>query len=514
MVKFDGGIILMKFKSKIKDDYIKYLIITFIIIACGIVAFVLFKGPQVGVADQGDFDRVMSASGLSLLDKDSSNPEFIRFYDYIVTDYKITSNILTFALTIVGSSMGYLITTISYICKLMGQNVFKTQYLAIAYAIMYISAIAVILKNINIKNKIKISILGVISLFVFMDGNYLLWFNSLYGEPMMITTLMILIASVLYYINYRYVRKETQNIASKIVIVFIAAFIFLGSKMQVFTTLPFVIIMLGKILWDNRKYMTKKKVILLSIFLCVIVIYPTQINMVNKNISKDTQYNSVFYGVLNGSETPEQDLIDLGLNPDMAGEAGKHAYLDASEYEKYVPRTEITENEFYRKISNGKLAKFYLTHPVRLIKGMEYTADKAFITSTSLGKCSIEDSKEPIREFHRFTTWSDFREKNFPGNLWFILVVYLAIFCVSLYEFIRNRNDGEVKNKIFLLWTIMLMGGIQFPMPFVGNGQADTAKQLYLFNFIFDMLLVILVNWSIFRCIDLVRSKAKFKGQD
>ena len=277
--------------------------------------------------------------------------------------------------------------------------------------------------------------------------------------------------------------------------------------MQVFTTLPFVVILLFKILWDNRKILTRKNLILLSVFLAVVIIYPVQINMVNKNISKDTQYNSVFYGVLNGSETPEQDLIDLGLNPDMAGEAGKHSYLDASEYVKYIPRTPITEEEFYSKISNGKLAKFYLTHPKRLIEGMQYTARKAFITSTSLGKCYRADSEEPVREFNRFTTWSNFRETKLPTKLWFILAVFISIFIVSLIKFIKSSGNEEVRNKILLLWGIMLIGGIQFPMPFVGNGQADTAKQLYLFNFVFDILLIIGVLWSLFKLIDFIKDK-------
>ena len=63
----------------------------------------------------------------------------------------------------------------------------------------------------------------------------------------------------------------------------------------------------------------------------------------------------------------------------MAVEAGKHSYLPADQYVKYVPRTEITEKEFYSKMSNGKLAKFYLTHPKRLIEGMQYPPVKHFI---------------------------------------------------------------------------------------------------------------------------------------
>lgn len=494
-----------------ENKYKNFILGTFIIVSIILIYYILFKYPSMGVADQGDFDRVMNASGLSLLDSDKANSNFNRFYNYIVTDYKINTSISTLFITILGSSMGHLITFISYICKLLGQEVFKTQYLAIAYAIMYISSIVFILKNLNIKSKLNLFITALVSIFIFMDGNYIIWFNSLYGEPMMLCTLLFFIGTFLYYVNCKYIKGEEKNIASKISLVYIAAFMFLGSKMQVFTTLPFIIILLGKILWDNRKILTNKKLRLLEVFLVLIIIYPVQINMVNKNISKDTQYNSVFYGVLNGSKTPEQDLIDLGLNPDMASEQGKHSYLDASEYVKYVPRTEITENEFYSKISNGKLAKFYLTHPKRLLEGMQYTAGKAFITSTGLGKAYESYSKEPIIEFHRFTTWSDFRESKLPNKLWFILSVIIAVATVSIIEFIKNKNNDEIREKIFLLWSLIFIAGIQFPMPYVGNGQADTAKQLYLFNFIFDILLITSALWILFKLIDFIKVKTSHR---
>jgi hypothetical protein len=234
-----------------------------------------------------------------------------------------------------------------------------------------------------------------------------------------------------------------------------------------------------------------------------------QMNMTNKGISKDTQYNSVFNGVLKGSETPEQDLIDMGLNSEMAVEAGKHSYLDKSEYVKYIPNTQITEEEFYSKMSNGKLAKFYLTHPTRLIDGMEYTAGKAFITSTSLGKYSRNYSEEPVREFNRFTNWSTFREKYLPAKLWFIASIFILMAIVSVYLFVKNKKNDSVKNKIMLLWVVMCIGAIQFPMPFVGNGQADTAKQLYLFNFVFDIMLVVALCWCCFRIIDLFKNKVR-----
>jgi hypothetical protein len=471
-----------------------------------IIIGVLFIKPQVGIADQGDFDRIMSISGLALSDSDANNPNFCRFFKYIVTDYQIT-NLKHIVLTVFGSSLGYIIILINTICKLFGQVLFKTQYLAIFYSIIYILSFSIILKSLNIKHQIKLIILALLILFVFFDGNYLIWFNSLYGEPMMFITLLLFIASVLNYTHYKYVLKGREKIMSKVVFILLAAFLFIGSKLQVLTSLPFIIFFIGKIILDNRRSFSKVSLFILSILFCIVIAYPIGISYHSHNLNKDTQYNSVFYGVLKDSETPEQDLIDLGLNPDMAVEAGKTAYLDKDKYAKYFPKSELTANEFYNNINNLKLAKFYLTHPTRLLKGMEYTASKAFYTSTVLGKCYRSYSETPITKFNRFTLWSSFRQNMIPRNLYFITSIYLIILIYSLYKYIKSKSNLEIKTKILLLWTIMLISAVQFPMPFVGNGYADTAKQLFLFNYIFDGLLVFVFSFIVFKIIDLIKCK-------
>lgn len=494
---------------KSSKNYSKLLKISFLALACLIFIYVIFIPFTVGVSDQGDFDRIMGPTGLSLLDSDKNNPEFVRFYKYIITGYKINpiSNVFN---SIGGSSIGALITLVCTICRLLGQNVFKTQYLAITYFIIYLCAITLILKCLNIKNLWNYIIIGALTLFIFFDGNYLVWFNSLYGEPMMISSLMLFICSVLYYAYHKYSLKRNDKILSKIVFIFISALLFVGSKLQVTLCLPFILLLIGKIIYDNKSHLSKLGLGICGILFISLIAYPAVITMNSGSLSKDTQYNSVFYGVLNGSETPEQDLIDMGLNPDMAVEAGKHSYLSKDEYVKYTPHTEITEKEFYSKISNRKLAKFYLTHPKRLIEGMKYTASKAFYTSTSLGKAERNYSEEPVTELKRFTTWSFLRENYMPHNLLFIIAIYVLVFGYSVINLIKNRTDKGLHIKTYLLWILILISGLQFPMPFVGNGHADTAKQLFLFNFIFDIFLFLIIITFVLKLSILVK---RFKSK-
>ena len=406
----------------------KYLWVIFGLLTLTIIAYVLFQYPQPGVADQGDFDRVMFVSGLELKAEDVNNPNFVRFLDYTVTDYKISENNMFSPLSrLKTTSVSYLITLISSVCKSLGQDTFKTIYLAIAYLLMYVFAIYVIIKYLNIENKLKLIFLFSIALFVFLDGNYLVWFNSLYGEPMMITTLMLYIAAWIYYIHNRNVLKSEEMRFSHIILIYVAAFLFLSSKLQVLSALPIILVMLGWLFWKDRHLLKQYQALLLCIFYCILIALPVELALINKDISNDTQYDSVFYGILKDSPNPSQDLIDMGLNPDMAVDAGKHSFLPKGEYIRYVPHSQITQEEFYSKMSNGKLVKFYLTHPARLIQGMQYTASQAFYTSSFLGKYQRAYSETPVRQFNRFTLWSNFRENALPKNLLFIIIYNLEI---------------------------------------------------------------------------------------
>jgi hypothetical protein len=474
----------------------KYLSLTGIIIAVIITFLVLFKPPMPGVADQGDFQRVMTAVGLVEIAED--NYEEPHWFKYVSTKYNMFPlSISRLTGLYPTTSMIYPISLARLGCRLMRMQYFSTKVLAFVYASIYIFSLYLCFHYIGIKksvNKIFFILLGV---FILMDGNYLIWFNSLYGEAMMIVGFLLLIGTVLYSVH-----QLERGRSMGVVPVFIAAFLFLGAKMQCFSALPIIIFLIVRInlyvkscLTTMKRIEIKKRRMRLGIPLLLLLFYVSGIYIqVNALCGIDTEYNSVFYGILKSSQNPEKDLMVLGLSPEMAVEAGKHAYLPKDQYVKYQPWSEITKNEFNKKISNFRILKFYLLHPRRLISGMEYTASKAYDTRTSLGKYERDAVKEYTHRIHRFTLWSDFRSAMLPRTLFFLIPFYCAIVVISVYEYTRNSSKTH-RLRIELLWSIIIIGIIQFPMPYIGNGEADTAKQLFLFNYSFDIVFLIAATW-------------------
>lgn len=478
------------------DLYI-YIPIASTLIACIIALFTLFSPPMPGIADQGDFERVMKVTGLS----DVKEQDADHWFKYVVTEYKpLPIKYSRLLGKIPTTSMIYPITLGKLLCNMLGYNYFNTRILAVIYLVMYMTALYVCLRCIHFKHISTAVFFSILSIVVLVDGNYLVWFNSLYGEPMMIVGLLLFISSVLYFWEHR---GDKPYI--KFLFIFISSLLFLGSKAQCFIALPLIVFIILRVIKINRKQIFAKTNIFLIVTIWALTFYVKGIySKIDVSCGVDTKFNSVFYGILKNSESPKKDLALLGLSPDLSVEAGKHAYLPKDAYVKYVPWSDITNKEFNQKINNMKLVKFYILQPERLLKGMEYTASKSFHTETSLGKYEKSKVTNYTPEFNRFTLWSNFRNLRLPKNLSFIVAFYILVSLVSVIEHIKNKSNKTTTLRIEVLWIIMLIGIMQFPMPYIGNGEADTAKQLFLFNYTFDITFLVAFTWIFDKFISII----------
>lgn len=446
-------------------------ILFFIIVAVFLCIYIIYIPPVRGVADQGDFERIMMPTGLNYF-----GGQVHSMYDFIHQRYDMSFVYPGHKLAYIPYLLGiiptttyiYPITIAKLLCMPIGY--FDTRVLAGVMCVNYIIIVALLLRRINVKSVVSKVIIYIAVLLVFFDGIYVTMFNSLYGQSIMLVSFALFLLAAVNLIEH------IENLRKRDLILFLVSCIFLlGSKLQCFVFLPFFIVIW---LYLCKKSPRKTFVIVLTIFTVWYGVGNYVINGTSLNM--DTQYNSVFYGILKDSPDPTADLVSLGLDTELAADAGKHSYLEPEEY-KYVPRSDILKDKFYSQMSNGKLIKFYLTHPSRLIKAMEITANHAFTNKISLGTFEESAGMDSGAFSYRFDIWENIRGM-YPKTLAFIIPMYVLFLAIGLYEGVKKRN---LYGYLFLI--ILMMGAIQFPMPYLGNGNADIIKQLFLFNVVFDL---------------------------
>lgn len=450
----------------------------FLVVAAAVFIWAVFVPPVHSIADQGDFERIMRPCGIDFPSDHSFYDWANRFFPMKFTTVDLLLYIPRLFL-IVPSTAFILPTAITrLICMPFGT--FDMRVLAAIMFIWYTTVCFFILRRVEIKNPILHFLFLVFFIVVFYNGVNLTFFNSLYGQSVMLTSFATLIlASIYLFDNITTTRKRT------IIFFTIASCLMLGSKLQCIVFLPFL---LAAIIYVGFKSNKRKFAIICALFVMWHGVGGYIINGGQLNLA--TQYNSVFYGILKDSPNPAKDLQEMGIDEDMAVDSGNHAFLDQSEY-KYPPNTEIMQEKFYSKMSNTKIIKFYITHPSRFMNAMESTAKVAFSNKVTLGTFEEKYGFDKGTSSYRFELWETIRSYA-PHTLLFIIPIWLIFLTVAIIL-------AKKKNKYALpLIAVFVIGAIQFPMPYIGNGAADISKQLFLFNIIFDlgitMLLYILLQ--------------------
>lgn len=192
-----------------RERIFKAEIVVVLMVAVFLVCELMFK-PIIGVADNGDFARIMSTTGLSYKTMDYNE----RYFNFVNREFIMT---LPFQ-----KGVGYFSTEVIlvFIAKivsrivLFNRGIFDIRFLGFLYCCLFLLSIYLLIKY----NKRPIPIINIISIIltvlVFTDLGYISYFNSLYGEALSYTALLLAVAVSIYI-------AKSQNPSAFALIVFI-----------------------------------------------------------------------------------------------------------------------------------------------------------------------------------------------------------------------------------------------------------------------------------------------------
>ena len=358
--------------------------------------------------------------------------------------------------------------------KIDGTKVFNIRFVGIIYAFFFILGVYWILNCKRLNNFTRIAIGAFIMIF-FTDICYLGYFNSFFGEAATISFLFMTIGTFL-----RLIEKKSPS-KFDFILFFFSSFAFLTSKTQQLPLIIFMILIYIALYIYYKNY--KPLIVILSVL--VICIGIMQFLSICEYTNKNNIYQAVFTGILKDSPTPEDDLIELGLDPKFASNAGPSFY---GKDLKFDPLGDEMLTEFYPNISLSKILKFYATHPERALSKFIKSAENAY-TFYKLGPSSFEKGANfDNKLINTFRTNLTYKYPQLHKSFLLFFSFSLIYLLTLIYYFIKSKSK-ETKLLTLLLLFLLACGASQIVLPVIGSGEADFGKHLFLMNLSYDILL-------------------------
>lgn len=443
----------------------------------------LFGGETIGLSDNGDYARIMPAHHIAHFPQPHAfvfTPRFLIETQAGSTAARLKELLLSTAHLDFYPSIQHLFVRIAVVTaflfgSLSGDgSVFSIGYLGVLYSVLYALVLWALFSAFRLRN-IWADLAGKLAaLIVLCDVGYSAYFNSFYSEPVQMIAFLAMAVCLL--------RVLTGGRPARAYLLFcLSAVLFGWSKFANIPVSALCVICVGVPLMVSGSARDRARLIpaaaaSLAVLCAITVSVPAW-------MSRDTDYNAVFYGAL--KDVPEEAARayadELGL-ADYADLAGTHAYLPNASAAIQTPEF---QSAFH--VSKVRMTMFYLRHSGYFLKKLTTSVNSAgFVRPYYL---SNYDSSHPrLTLSGRFSLWSSLRQASAFDTWWLNLAVSVAA-AALLCTLLRGRDHDKLWCACLL---VMLVGTLAYDLasPILCNGEADLAKHLFSFVQVTDLLIL------------------------
>jgi hypothetical protein len=309
---------------------------------------------QIGIANNGDFDRLLNHIGLRTATR-SIFPQPFAAFDY-VRGWTPTQGAYW-------SSYVPVINGYTHVATWLNHGRFDLRWLGYAFSVGF--AFALYLLCASFKKVIPQILFGALVVLAVCDANLVAYFNSFYDEPWSLLLLLLCVTAVIR------IRDRRRLPPAAIIGITGLAILLLTSKSQnvflgVFFASGLLFLVSGR--KDAPKW--RQRAIPFACAGAVLLSVPLYLGSQASIYSQQNVYDGVFQELLGHSTDPAADLRWLGLPPSWQNLAGGNAYQ---------PGNELHSADFQSFVKHGgraKLMEFYVSHPSRalhaVLRGTRY----------------------------------------------------------------------------------------------------------------------------------------------
>ena len=435
----------------------------------GIIAFQCFVPPEAGLANNGDYGKLIGR--FSLVPDDGPSPEgqyYVQRWKYDPAGYWLSDNVSSEILPVRGALA---------ISSVFGSRIFDLRILGVLHAALWIACFAAALPLFRLLPGWTRYAVSIFALFVFTDVSYVAHFNSFYTD-----TVAFIFLGWCIVISLRIATGAWTGwfpflglLASALLVIF--------SKPQ---HSP-----LGLLLWPLAAgasvTLTGRSArfagLILAPLLPVAAIIGVQ--LVPEEERQDALFNVIFAKTLEHSTDRAADLRELGLSPDLLLLIGRFAQKDDS------PMKDPAFRHAFSVALHHRLGLFLLHHPP-IAAGLIYQdlhQPAAQRRPPPIGNYRGNTGFQPYAKARSFGWWSAFRSRLFRSAPWHILIWYAAFAGAAVWGAWRYR--GTIAGNVAAVGLVIAALGVLAVVIASFGEVGETDRHLLVFHVLTDMTMAL-----------------------
>ncbi|WP_202903358.1 hypothetical protein [Gorillibacterium massiliense] len=450
-----------------------------------ITIIALFVPPYIGMADNGDYFRILYGNGLYFNTPDYDS----QYFGYFVKEFGIFQYFNESGAPIF-SSQTLIIKLSMWVNELFNGKVFDIRVQGAILTVFYTIAIYLLVEAVTWKVPAKFGYpIAALAVFLFADTGYTAYFNSFFGESIVLLSMLFILAAGLLLYRKRYNDYVMLGL-------FFAGALLLTTSKQQNAPVGIIIAVMGVFLvWIRRgkRYRAGVALALVMLLLAGVGTY----TLIPKEFVNINKYHAMTRGILMGSDDPEETLKSLGIDR-------QYAILNKSIYYELYTTVDvdspILERDFYNKYGFGSILTYYAAHPGQAFNMLNLAAKGAFqIRPPAMGNYEKSVGKAFGAQTTFFSGYSLLKAAVAPKTIGFItiwVIVTIGLYVPSFIAAVKARRWRKALRLPLIVMMIMMgLSGIMISI--VGAGDADLSKHEFMFTASFDMVTFLLISDAI-----------------
>jgi hypothetical protein len=455
-----------------------WIVAAAVLAALTVLGAQLLRPPVLGLADNGDYQRVMAWAGLD----HSTDVHDERYFAFLRTTYRILP---------LGSTQGGYISSealIALAARLAATTfgagtVLDLRVLAAIHIALYVLAFGLMLRAARGLEPAAQLLAAALLVFFFTDIGYIGPFNSFYSQTASLLFLMLTAALAAEAVA----RGELSG--ARLVLFYVCAAGFVTSKPQEAIQGPLLALLGVRLAGVGLRGASRKPAVWLAIALCALSAwYGRQTPM---TLREAALYQVVFYEVLAHSPDPAADAAALGLDPAWLRYAGTDAFQPDSPLIDPAFRVRFLGSVGFRKV-----AAFYLGHPGRAVERLRRISRKIWSLRPSYGNLERSAEHPRLTLTDRDAAWSRFRLRTF-GAL--PITALVLLFAGNAAAALGTWRKSSLRGRRFreTVLAAVLMSATAFVVCFLTNAPPDFSRVFYVAQALCDLLIVVDASWLV-----------------